>query len=401
MNTKILKKNSRSQTVECDNTIEKTFFKTEYFDNCHLANQLFKDFPWYTPWIKSGQKENSGMWFTTTKYNSDCRLDKIVEKLDIHERYKVALDIFDAILDMYIEGFSHRDIHAKNIFYVDGQIKIIDFEYIHPIGDMPFLESYDITGRHLPSPCHADNMCLTKKEPMAILECLDMNYDDILDGIYRRIMDKLFAVSGNFKSKNGYHKRNKGLTYGSFDLLAFGVTKDDAQRDTEKRLKKFGIDNKTISGKTILDIGSNIGAIGFSLEKYKPKKYLGIEYCKEQVDVANRIAAVEGLTNYGFSNGDFGTIEAIDFFYGEDGGPFDTVFCLSVNKHINNEDYLYRLLGELTGKTLFFEGNYGTNIDEVSEKLKEAGFRNIFFCGHCDDDIKASNNNRPLLVAEK
>lgn len=387
---KILKTNYRSDTALQNNEIKKTFFEKEYYYPCKASNNLFACYDWYTPWIDFNEYE---MWFTTEYYNPECRLDKVAPLINKEKREEIATDILEAILDMYIAGYSHRDIHAKNIFYVNGKIKIIDYEYIHRHYEIPFLESYDITGRNLDSPCNAQNMSFTKHEPSSIIDCLGVDFDKILDFLYKRILDKLYKVSGSFRTKNGNHVRSKGSVYASFDLPTFNISKDDAQRDTKKRFEQFGITNKEISGRTILDIGCGTGALGFSLEKYKPKKYYGLEYRSDQVDVAQKIAAFSGITNYKFIEMD---IDKQKFDV-----EVDTVFCLSVNKHVKDQDGLYSYLGKYTGKTLFFEGNSGTDIEEVKVKLSNVGFTSIEFIDYCQDDIKDRNNNRPMFVARK
>ena len=74
---------------------------------------------------------------------------------------------------------------------------------------------------------------------------------------------------------------------------------------------------------------------------------------------------------------------------------------MSINKHVNDEDHLYKLLGEFTKNVLYFEGNVGTDKDEVIKKLTEVGFKKVIYRGVCSDDMKKTNNNRPLLFAYK
>jgi serine/threonine protein kinase len=388
MNEKLIKKNSRSETYITDNGIKKIFCQDKCFSNNKMADFSFKKYPWFTP-----LKEIGSDYFLTEYYDENTRLDKVVKNMDRQARLKTAVDILEAILEMYIEGYSHRDLHSKNVFVKDGEIKIIDFEYLKDHDNVPFLESYDLVGRNLSSPYNACNMCYEKEDSWAIGKCLDIKLSEAIDGLKMRISAGMIDVSGDFKSKDGYHKRSQGALYGSFATNSFCILPERAQRNTEERLKKFGVGIKTISGQSVLDLGCNIGAVGFSIEKYKPKKYLGLEYKNDLVLMANKIAAVNGFTNYKFEQID------VDEMY--QASKADTVFCLSLNKHVKNEDGLFELLGDSTNKTLYFEGNSGTDVEYVKNKLISVGFINVQYLGNCEDDVKSSNNNRPMFLAEK
>jgi len=389
MNEKLLKKNSRSETYDLGDAIKKVFMQPKYLDNCKKANLLFKDFPWAPQVVDEGNN-----YIVYEKFNEQDRLDKLLPSLKEEAREKIVIDILEAILEMYIEGYCHRDIHTKNVFIKDGRIKIIDYEYIKEHNDIPFLESYDLTGRNLSSPCSARNMCFSKEEEWAIGKSLGFDLERVIKGLVFLLEIDLYGHSEKFKSKNGYHKRSKGDTYASFHTKYFDIPIERAQRDTAKRLKKFGVSPKTISGRSVLDLGCNFGAVGFEIEKYKPKSYTGLEYIKEQVAIANKIASIEGLTNYRFYQDD---LNDTTFF----GKKYDTVFCLSINKHVASEYNLFVMLGKITNKTLYFEGNAETAINETKRLLSQAGFDTIEYLGFCDDDIKASNNNRPMFVAKK
>jgi hypothetical protein len=245
-------------------------------------------------------------------------------------------------------------------------------------------------------------MCYTKREPSSVWQCLGVDVEEAMFNLCKDVTDELCAVSGGFYSHKGTHKRKAGKIYGTLDLPHFKIK--DAQRDVEKRLQKLGVTAKDISDRNILDIGSNVGALLFALERYKPKSCAGLEYLANQVQVANKIATIENFKNIEFMAVN---LDDLDADHIQDGdvdllaARADTTFCLSVNKHVKDEDNLYKLLGKLTKETLFFEGNAGTDKDEVIKKLGEVGFTTVEYLGFCDDDVRPANNNRPLFRASK
>lgn len=371
--------------------IRKIAKRVENFYNCQLAQTAFADQPWMTTWLETDNKT----WFTTEYYGRENRLDKYKAKLDHKQRVDVAADILHAALIMYLYGLSHRDIHAKNVFVVEGQIKIIDFEYLVSAPTISFWDSYDVTGLGMDSPGSSGRMCFTKDDPMAILKCLGITLEEMKTRLQEKLMEELIKASGGFHSRNGEHSRNKGAVYASFGLPGFRVPAEMAQRDTEKRLKKLEVKWEDISDKRILDLGCNIGAVLFSLQQYNPKECVGIEYCEEMVRIAKKITAFAGYTDISFNHYDIDEIIPGEF---ED---YDTVFALAINKHVKDPQKLYQYLGRATAGTLYFEANAGTDPDEVFDNLRKAGFAVVERLGVCDDDIKASNNNRLLFKATK
>lgn len=382
----ILKDGVRGVTELLQNgDIKKTFKMPQFLHNNYIANQIFGDYLWITKY-----KEFGDDYFTTEYHDRSEMLYKCIDK--INDKVGVAAEVLSAILDMYIEGYCHRDIHAKNIFVTENGIKITDFEYLTKLQEPKpvFLESYDIIGTGVESPCQSRNMCFTKNEPSSISMITGVSLDIALERLVENIKKELINVSSTFQAKDRIHKRNRGKIYGSIDLKYFKI--NDGQRNIKKRIEKFNIKKEDIFGKSILDLGCNTGAMLFELQRYNPGECIGIEIVKEQTEVSKKISAVEGFTNIKFITKD---IES------DICEPSDVVLCLSINKHVKNEDNLLKLLSIITKDTLYFEGNDGTNHKDIMEKLSRNGFKTVTFIGTCDDDIKESNNVRPMFIAKK
>jgi 2-polyprenyl-3-methyl-5-hydroxy-6-metoxy-1,4-benzoquinol methylase len=210
------------------------------------------------------------------------------------------------------------------------------------------------------------------------------------------IRDRLLATSGSFRKKEGRHElRTRDVIYCAFSTPNFTVTKEEAQRDAPRRLKKFGLTARKARGKTALDLGANAGAMLFEANNLGIASGLGIEFDQEKMTLATEIAALSNLDNLRFEQGDIDELDA------EKLGTFDIVFALAIEAHVNDPDRLYRLLGQVASDTLYFEGNGNCDMDEVAAQLKAAGFVKFKSLGFCDDDRKRSNNNRPMLVARK
>jgi hypothetical protein len=117
-------------------------------------------------------------------YPRETRLDKLAFSLSRPERRQIAGQAVAMIHDIYRRGFAHRDIHARNLFYVDGQLKLIDFETMtaYPINRRPsFIQSYDITGHGLDSPFLTGNMGYASRIPYSVSSVLGIEVAEAID----------------------------------------------------------------------------------------------------------------------------------------------------------------------------------------------------------------------------
>lgn len=159
-------------------------------------------------------------------------------------------------------------------------------------------------------------------------------------------------------------------------------------------MQRFGIAPDQVRSKRILDLGCNNGAMLFQLSNYGPARSLGIEYDREKVELAQRIAEFAAIGQLEFRVGDLDQMHATDV-----GGPFDIVLCLAIEAHVKDPAHLYELLAAVTRGRLYFEANASTPPDDVSSELRQVGFSEIEHLGVCDDDIVPRNNRRPLFSA--
>ncbi len=210
----------------------------------------------------------------------------------------------------------------------------------------------------------------------------------------RSLKDRLLAASLSFHSDKGRRVTKKKLIYSSFSLPGFEVKEKETQRNTVKRLERFGINQDAIFGKSVLDLGCHTGAILFEVQKWNPGYCLGIEYDIEKVSVAEGIARLCNIRNIEFGRDDIDELNEEHL-----GGKYDVVFCLAVEAHVTYKKRLYRLLNSVTNDVLYFEGNSTTDVSDVINNLTKVGFNEVEFLGMCDDDCTPENNNRPMFIA--
>jgi hypothetical protein len=159
------------------------------FANERLARKVFPGHDWMTPCIEIGRNWCLQNWIMCPMYPPDARLDRIAFSLTRSERRQVAGQAVGIIYEMYRRGFAHRDFHARNLFYVDGQLKLIDFETMTALPHNcrpPFVESYDITGRGLESPYLTGHMCYVSRIPYSVSNVLGIGIGEAIDSYANR-----------------------------------------------------------------------------------------------------------------------------------------------------------------------------------------------------------------------
>ena len=213
-----------------------------------------------------------------------------------------------------------------------------------------------------------------------------------------QLKNRAIKSCASFRRKTGrHHLRTPDVMYCAFTTPNFTVHRHEAQRDAAMRFARFGMDEGVLRGKSVLDLGSNIGAMLFQATNFGIAEGLGIEYDYDKVKLAREIADLSRLDALSFRQGDIDTLDAAEL------GVFDITFALAIDGHINNYERFYTLLYDVTVGTLYFESNgIGvSNVDELAAVLRRVGFRTVEHLGACDDDIVPTNNVRQLVRAVK
>ncbi len=359
-----------------------------------LARELFGQRPWMTPLVERGSR-----WFSVPAYPDAARLDRLAAELDAATRRAVAAECVSAMLDLLAEGRAHRDFHGKNLFWLDDGLRVVDFETMgqYPEGARPaFPDCYDMTGRGLDSPHLTENQCYVHPGESSLVNLLRVPAAEAVEGLARRLTDELRQASLSFARHDRRHTCRSQRIYASFSLPLLRVDPADAQRDCARRLERFGIERATLAGRSLLDLGSNVGGMLFESQKHAPARSVGVEVDAAKVATARRVAAFNGLEQVRFERLDIERLEPADV-----GGPFDVVYCLAIVAHLERPERLFELLGRICSGQLYFEGNEGTDVEATRRSLSAAGFREVAHLGSCDDDCRPENNCRPLFRAER
>ncbi len=163
--------------------IRKRFQKTAVGKKCFeretMARQMFSQRTWISPIIKKGPH-----WLAIPEYPMTTRLDQAAKAMTPQTRLRVAVRALSALSDLHSEGYAHQDFHAKNVFWVDDDLVVIDFEEMvpYPEASRPsFSECYDITGQGLESPGGTRNMCYTSDHELSLQNVLGISIGEAMN----------------------------------------------------------------------------------------------------------------------------------------------------------------------------------------------------------------------------
>ncbi len=172
--------------------------------------------------------------------------------------------------------------------------------------------------------------------------------------------------------------RRNGI-YSSFTLE--GLDDILAVRDTSQRFADFGIP-VDLTGKTFLDIGSNVGAMSFEAAR-RGAIVTGLEYRDDRVALCQTIAK-----RYDFDS----LFYQVDLNNGEPTGPwrtegvlYDYVLCCSVDEYISDIEWFYDLLYGLSYNVIYLESNRQkiSDLEDVTIGiLQRHGFKNAEYLGN-------------------
>jgi hypothetical protein len=364
------------------------------------ARRIFGEKNWIIPILEQGDD-----WMSLPYLPDESRLDRAAQKMNENTRLEVARQALVILLDIHTEGYAHCDFHSHNLFWYKDQLLAGDFEKLTAYpenGRPPFCKSFDLTGsvegisvRGNPDspPMYYSADTPTKKSVELILK---VPLKQAIDALEDSLTKELKEICAAFQSRENRHWIRAKRIYNSFSLPYFSVDPAISQRNSGKRLRRVDLNETDLNDASLLDLGCNIGGSLFEAQKFGPGKSMGVEFDGDKVALASKIAAYNGLNNVSFmqANVDETTVEDLK-------GPYDVVFCLALIGHVLEKDRLYQLLGKVTNKLLFFEGNLKTTQEEVEAKLHENGFSEVNFIGLCDDDCMPGNNTRPIYIARK
>jgi hypothetical protein len=156
----------------------------------------------------------------------------------------------------------------------------------------------------------------------------------------------------------------------------------DGKRKTDYRIEKLGLNSFDFSGKSVLDIGCNLGIMLHYASAKGASSLTGYDR-PNVVKVAREMASLEDIFNIDFYG--------IDLTRESPKDKADVVLYLAVSDYFGFPKWL----GEVTGETLFYEGHAGEKAEATSTQLGKL-FPHVSYIGNSED-----RSIRPLFVCHK
>jgi len=201
-----------------------------------------------------------------------------------------------------------------------------------------------------------------------------MNFLSELAGIddkrYEKLMKRL-KRAGNISTVP------KHSLYSTIDLTGFEELNKTAIRDTRARFEAMNIKEYSFTGKTLLDIGCNVGHMLFEATTRGFPISCGLEHLPHIVAIGNNIAEylrVSDRINIQQANASSLTQDTLNTLTGEK--IFNIVFCFAVDGYVSNPETFYKLLTNITKEILYFEPN-NHKITWSAERIKSWGFSSV------------------------
>ncbi|KKN43633.1 hypothetical protein LCGC14_0701340 [marine sediment metagenome] len=130
---------------------------------------------------------------------------------------------------------------------------------------------------------------------------------------------------------------------------------EEGSRNTLYRYETMGLNSLDFNGKSVLDLGCNLGAMLFEVKRRGAAKTLGIDYEGDYITCARRLAFYNKIP-INFIKLDLNDMESIkhirQYFCDV---PIDIVFALSLYKHIHEN--VFTILKHLKWRVCYVESN--------------------------------------------
>jgi len=180
------------------------------------------------------------------------------------------------------------------------------------------------------------------------------------------------------------------------------------RRDCKVRFERFEIGPKDLTGKSVIDLGCNVGGMVFEALNRGSVSAIGVDHNPKFIGIAKEVAGFKNIERHvNFIEHDLDTFNT--------DAQFDVSFCLAVDLWVKNANRLYNLLGRITKETLYLESHREyqarTNADGLGPRpdvatftaeLQKAGFRTVEYLHKPQfDTIKDYQTWRPNYICRK
>jgi len=305
-----------------------------------------------------------------------------IKNLSADKRRKMGFKIVDIIFEMFCRGVAHSDLYISNILLSEDEQQpclidpMINFYGSHT----KFCDCFDLCGMGL------EPKLTTEKK----IQCCFDNFAGPELGITHEeavgyIADKLYSAMINCSGTETYNDlAPKGITYSSINFP--GLFKCDGWRDTDKRFAELGI--TSLKEKTVLDLGSCLGAFLFKSAQMGALLAVGLEKNADRIRIANRLAAFLGLRNRVKSLGaEASTLTREWIMTNAKQDSFDVSFCMALEGRVSPDAGILPLLAQVTRETMYYETNHVHDNPPARymDMIKKAGFKVVQHVGTEDE----------------
>ena len=185
------------------------------------------------------------------------------------------------------------------------------------------------------------------------------------------------------RTKNGYH---------SYDIDGVHVA---GQRNPKKRVDNFRR-HYNFRGKTVLDVGCNVGGMIHHLSEIKLG--IGVDYDSSCISAANQISSILQRTNTHFYTHDCDRDRYDDLFENLVTEVPDAIFLLSVGSWIESWMELYERCIRL-GSDIFLETNNDHEGREQLELFRKCGCELSLINENSVDDMTGNFGRKTYLIS--
>ena len=309
----------------------------------------------------------------------------------------------------------HYDSNIRNIILVDGKPVYLDFEMGH------LAEKIDASAtRELKKHCLEVMNALEPDlvDPFVTLLCEAYYIRHILKRMVSEELDRRFLGHHLRRDEKRKHKNSRLVT--KVDLArkiqdrlfttgpAGGVNADDTLQkvlenswddrfyqsldDTDPRGRdmghRYGVMEfpQSLDGKSVLDIGCNLGRICLDAEKRGAERIVGIDYREDVINAMRTYlrnnASKVALYTFDINDG----ADALGKMIGE--SSFDYVFVLSIWSHVD-QGKLWEIINKFCSHVCYFEDNAPSRVkslESIERTLRESlKFSSMEFLGYTTD----------------
>ena len=200
----------------------------------------------------------------------------------------------------------------------------------------------------------------------------------------RQFLAKVVAVPDEFYGTERLKRPYQSIVHQGTELLK------GRRPDVLERLQT--LPDTDLQGKTVLDLGCNIGMNCYVAAQLGALKAVGIDVSPRIVSAAVRLNAFFAAPCH-FVQHDLNE-ELIDI------GHFDTVLCFSLLRHLKSTDGIVATIKRTGCRVLYFEGHARTAQRDYGYLLNTDNFSRIECIGYARDGIHKRSRTRPLFRCE-